>query len=81
MLATLAHTFLTLPGQAGEDLGIERHLKTNTSPRRQHSLFKQGLMWYDLIPTMKVDRLRALMKRFDQLLAEHAMMSNLFGVL
>jgi hypothetical protein len=36
-----------LLGAAGEALGYDRHLKSNTTKRRTHSLFRQGAMLYD----------------------------------
>jgi hypothetical protein len=48
----LAVVLLTLLGAASEAVGYDRMLKTNTSKRREHSLFRQGCMVYDLIPTM-----------------------------
>jgi hypothetical protein len=33
-----------LLGAAGEALGYDRHLKSNTTKRRTHSLFRQGGM-------------------------------------
>ena len=65
----------------GEDIGIDRYLKSNTSKRRQHSLFKQGIMWFDLLHTMKPAQLKALMQRFQDLLYEHDMFTQLFGVI
>jgi len=38
-LATVLNTLL---GAAGEKLGLDRHLKSNTAARRIHSLFRQG---------------------------------------
>jgi hypothetical protein len=32
----------------------------NTVKRRTHSLYRQGLYWYDCIPTMREDWLRPL---------------------
>ncbi|MBK8238864.1 MAG: hypothetical protein IPK74_25350 [Deltaproteobacteria bacterium] len=40
---------LTLLGAAGEEIGIDRYLKVNTSKRRQLSLLRQGSEWYALI--------------------------------
>jgi hypothetical protein len=57
---------LTVLGAAGEALGYGRHLKSNTTKRRTHSLFRQGAMLYDLIPTMPEARLRPLLQRFEQ---------------
>jgi hypothetical protein len=42
-------------------VGYDRTLKTNTSKRREHSLFRQGCMVYDLIPTMPERWLHQLM--------------------
>ena len=61
---------LTLLGAAGEALGYDRMLKTNTAKRRVHSLFRQGCMLYDLIPTMPETRLRPLMQHFSQMLQD-----------
>ena len=42
LLNALAIALLTLLGAAGEALGYDRHLKSNTTKRRTHSLFRQG---------------------------------------
>ena len=52
LINAFAVVLLTLLGAAGEALGYDRMLKTNTAKRRVHSLFRQGCMLYDLIPTM-----------------------------
>ena len=52
LINALAVVLLTLLGAAGEALGYDRMLKTNTAKRRVHSLFRQGCMLYDLIPMM-----------------------------
>jgi hypothetical protein len=44
-------------GAAGESLGMDRLLKSNTAKTRTHSLFRQGCMLYELIPTMPEHRL------------------------
>ena len=64
----LAIALLTLLGAAGEALGYDRMLKSNTTKRRTHSLFRQGCMLYDLIPTMPESRLRPLMQCFSRML-------------
>ena len=50
LINAFAVVLLTLLGAAGEALGYDRMLKTNTAKRRVHSLFRQGCMLYDLIP-------------------------------
>lgn len=42
LLLAIASALLTLIGAAGETVGAYRTIKANTSPRRQHSLFRQG---------------------------------------
>src|SRR5450830_1753421 len=48
LLNAFAIALLTLLGAAGEALGYDRHLKSNTSKKRTHSLFRQGAMLYEL---------------------------------
>jgi hypothetical protein len=47
LLNAFAVALLTLLGAAGEALGYDRHVKSNTSKRRTHSLFRQGCMLYE----------------------------------
>ncbi len=59
---------LTMLGTAGEEIGMDRHLKSNTSKTRTHSLFRQGCMLYESIPNMPEVRLRPLMLRFAEVM-------------
>jgi hypothetical protein len=79
LINAFAVTLLTLLGAAGEALGYDRMLKTNTAKRRTHSLFRQGCMLYDLIPTMRDDWLGPLMQRFFQMLLEQPLFADVFG--
>jgi hypothetical protein len=79
LLNALAIALLTLLGAAGEALGYDRHLKSNTTKRRTHSLFRQGCMLYDLIPTMPDSRLLPLIEKFAAMLAEVPVFANTFG--
>jgi hypothetical protein len=47
-LNAVAINILTILGAAGESLGMDRQLKSNTSMKRTHSLFRQGCMLYEL---------------------------------
>ena len=51
LINAFAVALLTLLGAAGEALGFDRLLKSNTTQRRTHSLLRQGIMLYQLIPT------------------------------
>ena len=79
LINSFAVVLLTLLGAAGEALGYDRMLKSNTAKRRVHSLFRQGCMLYDLIPTMRDEWLGPLMQRFSQLLQEQPLFADVFG--
>ena len=81
LLHAFAIALLTLLGAAGEALGYDRHLKSNTTKRRTHSLFRQGCMLYELIPTMPEVRLLPLIERFTTMLAELPVFADTFGAI
>jgi hypothetical protein len=80
LLAAVAQVLLTLLGAASEASGLDRYLKVNTSKKRTHSLFRQGLYWYECIPTMREEWLRRLMDAFDRIVREQAFFREVFGV-
>jgi len=79
LINAFAVVLLTLLGAAGEALGYDRHLKSNTTKPRTHSLFRQGSMLYELIPTMPEHHLRPLLEQFSQMLAQQPVFSEMFG--
>jgi hypothetical protein len=79
LLNALAIALLTLLGAAGEALGYDRYLKSNTSKQRTHSLFRQGCMLYELIPTMPDLRLLPLIEQFAAMLAQLPVFADAFG--
>jgi hypothetical protein len=81
LLAALAHALLTLLGAAGERCGLDRRLKTNTSKKRQMSLYNQGCYWYMAIPNMRDERLSMLMQAYADILREHDFLRDIFGVI
>lgn len=81
LLAALAHALLTLLGAAGERCGLDRKLKTNTSKKRQMSLYNQGCYWYMAIPNMREERLMLLMQAYAEVLREHDFLRDIFGVI
>jgi len=70
---------LTLLGAAGDALGYDRHLKSNTTKRHTHSLFNQGCMLYALIPNRPEPRLRPLIQQFAAMLAKQPLFADTFG--
>lgn len=79
LVNAFAVVLLTLLGAAGEALGYDRMLKASTTKRRVHSLFRQGCLLYDLLPTMRDDWLRPLIQRFSQMLLEQPLFADVFG--
>ena len=81
LINAFAVVLLTLLGAAGEALGYDRHLKSNTTKRRTHSLLRQGSMLYELIPTMPDLRLRPLIEQFATMLAGQPVFRDMFGAI
>ena len=81
LLNAFAILLLTLLGAAGESLGMDRQLRTSTTKRRVHSLFRQGCLLYDLIPNMPDERLRPLIERYQHLLRQSPAFSGAFGII
>jgi len=78
LLNAFAIMLLTLLGAAGESLGMDRQLRTSTTKRRVHSLFRQGCMLYELIPNMPESRLQPLVARFSELLLQSTTFTQAF---
>ena len=81
LVGAMALSLLTLLGAAGEKLGYDRWLKTNTSRTRQHSLFRQGTMLHGHLANWPDDRVRALMEAFEELILEQRVFREVFGVI
>src|SRR5271166_5934674 len=81
LINAFAMVLLTMLGATGESLGMDRLLKSNTSKTRAHSLFRQGCMLYELIPTMPEHRLSPLIARFGETIAACASFSGIFAAI
>lgn len=79
MLLAIAQAILTLLGAASERAGLDAYLKANTVKKRTHSLFRQGSYWYRCLPTMRDDWFERLIHAFDEVLVEHAHLSQICG--
>ncbi|GHG72706.1 hypothetical protein JJE73_07615 [Comamonas sp. JC664] len=49
--------------------------------KRTHSLFTQGACYFMAMPRMSDGRLLPLVERFNQLLREHAVFQQAFGLI
>lgn len=81
LLFAMSHALLTLLGAACEEIGLDRMLRANTVKRRTHSLFRQGSYWFGALPSMHDDRLEDLMEAFGTIVSEHAVFTEVFGVI
>jgi len=79
LLSALAIVLLTLLGAACEKVGYDRYLKANTVKTRTHSLFRQGLMVYELMPNMREGDLTPILEAFAEALHAHRATSTLFA--
>jgi hypothetical protein len=79
LLNALAILLLTLLGAAGESLGMDKQLRTSTTKRRTHSLFRQGCMLFGLIPKMPEHRLRPLLEKFGELINQNNLLAIAFA--
>lgn len=80
-LFAMAHALLTLLGAASEASGLDRTLKCNTVEHRTHSLFWQGTFWYRQLSSMRDDWFERLMTAFDNIVREHVVFVQSFGIL
>ena len=81
LINAFAVALLTLLGAAGEALGFDRMLKSNTTKRRTHSLLRQGIMLFQLIPTMPEHRLLPLVEKFAEVLNAQTVFVKMFGAI
>lgn len=81
LLGAVAYALLTLLGEAGEQLGMDRMLKVNTVKRRTMSLYRQGLSWFRSLPNMPDERAGPLMQAFDTLVQSQPVFQQLYGPL
>jgi hypothetical protein len=79
LLSAFAIALLTLLGAACEAAGYDRYLKTSTTRRRVHSLFRQGCMVYELIPTMPLKWLEPLVRHFNNMVGDTPLFADTFG--
>jgi hypothetical protein len=81
LLGAMAHALLVLLGEAGERCGLDRTLKTNTSKKRQMSLYNQGTFWFRALPNMLEEDSALLLPAYDAVIREHQFFRDVFGVI
>jgi hypothetical protein len=81
MAAAIAISLLTILGAAGEALGFDRLLKANTVKYRTHSLLNQGIFYFRAMVNYTDEKLAQLIKKFTELINEHELFKNIFGII
>lgn len=81
LFSALAIVLLTLLGKAGDSVGLERTIKVNTSKTRTYSFFRQGVIYYQLLPKMKEANASLLMEKFTYYLRQHRLYTRTLGII
>jgi len=81
LLSALAIALLTLLGAAGDAVGLERTIKANTTKTRSYSFWRQGCIYYKLLPGMRESHAGPLIEKFYELMREHAVFRAVFGII
>ena len=81
LFSALAIVLLTLLGKAGDSIGMEKDIKANTSKTRTYSFFRQGVIYYSLLATMRDSDARPLMERFAYYLKQHRLFTRTLGII
>lgn len=81
LVSALAISLLVMLGAAGEAVGLERKIKANTVKTRSYSLWRQGCMYYMLLPGMKEADAGALINKFHEMMAKHQVLRKTFGII
>ena len=81
LISALTVIFLTLLGKAGDEVGLERYIKANTVKTRSYSFFRQGRMYYDLLPTMRDEWIIPLIEKFEYYLSRQQFIKRTLGTL
>ena len=81
LFSALAIVLLTLLGKAGDSVGLERTIKVNTSKSRTYSFFRQGVIYYQLLPKMKGANAVLLMDKFIYYLKQHRLYTRTLGII
>lgn len=81
LIHAIATLVLTLLGAAGEKIGLDKYLKSNTSTKRQLSLFKQGCIYFKRLFRMVKETVIKLIETFYDLVTENKSVSVIIGVI
>jgi hypothetical protein len=81
LFSALAIVLLTLLGKAGDAAGLEKTIKANTTKTRSYSFFRQGCIYYQMLPKMKEENAIKLLEKFSYYLSQHKLYKRIFGII
>lgn len=81
LIHAIATLVLTLLGAAGEKIGLDKYLKSNTAKERQLSLFKQGCIYFRRLFRMAHETAKKLVEAFYSLVMENKSVGVIIGVI
>lgn len=81
LIHAIATLVLTLLGAAGEKIGLDKYLKSNTSSKRQLSLFKQGCIYFRRLFRMVKETVIKLVEAFYDLVTENKHANAIIGII
>jgi hypothetical protein len=79
LVSALSITLLTLLGAAGEAIGFDRMLKSNTVKTRTHSLFNQGCSYFMAMANYTEEKFKKLMDSYYDILEECSIFKGLYS--
>jgi len=79
LLSAIAIALLTLLGAAGEAVGHDKWLRTNTVKHRTLPLLNHGILHYAALPNMKLHLFEELMAKFGEMQREQWVFRETFG--
>jgi len=80
LIHAIATLILTLLGAAGEKIGLDKYLKSNTSKTRQLSLFRQGCIYFRRLFRMAKETAIQLIEAFCELVTSNKDASVIIGI-
>lgn len=81
LISALATIFLTFLGAAGEEIGLDKGLKVNTSKKRTLSLFRQGCILFNRVEKIAKETARKLIEVFFRLISENKNLTEILSVI
>jgi hypothetical protein len=81
LIHAISTAILTFLGAAGENIGLSKYLKANTSKKRTLSLLSQGIIYFSKIPKMTKDSLTILLTEFYELIEKNKNFIEVLGVI